>query len=126
MMDIVPVESKFTSLKATESPALKPSELPPKSIESLTDVAKSVNEANVRALEKPTSVHAQEFELNKALRKFGATELKVELRDAGEGPVFHIVDKKTGKELLQIPSEYKLSIERTVEMLRGALFDKRV
>ena len=125
-MDIIPVEPKVTSLKAAESPASKPLELQPKPVESLADVAASVKEANARDFEKPTRVQAQELELNKALRKFGATELKVELRDAGEGPVFHIVDKATGKELLQIPSEYKLSIERTVEMLKGALFDSKV
>lgn len=125
-MDIVPVEPKVAPLKVIENPALKPSESQPKPVESLADLAESVSETNARARERPTRVQAQELELNKALRKFGATELKVELRDAGEGPVFHIVDKSTGKELLQIPSEYKLSIERTVEMLRGALFDKRV
>jgi uncharacterized FlaG/YvyC family protein len=125
-MDIVSVESKVTPLKVVESPALKQSDLPPKPAESLADVTERVKEANAQPLKKPTSDQEQELELNKALRKFGATELKVELRDAGEGPVFHIVDKETGKELLQIPSEYKLSIERTVEMLRGALFDKRV
>lgn len=125
-MDIVPVEPQVTSQKVAESASLKPSELKQKPADSLADVAAPVNEANARDREEPTRTQVQELELNKALRKFGATELKVELRDAGEGPVFHIVDRRTGKELLQIPSEYKLSIERTVEMLRGALFDKRV
>lgn len=125
-MDIVPVESKVTPLKVIESPALKPADLPYQPAESLADVTERVKQTNAEALDKPTKVQEQQLELNKALRRFGATELKVELRDAGDGPIFHIVDKETGKELLQIPSEYKLSIERTVEMLRGALFDKRV
>ena len=72
------------------------------------------------------SMHPRTEQLNQALRDAGATELKVELLDSGEGPVFHIVDKTTGQEILQIPSEYKLSIERAVEMIRGALFDSKI
>jgi uncharacterized FlaG/YvyC family protein len=64
--------------------------------------------------------------LDKAIRHFGATELKIRLDETADGPIFTIVDKTTGEELLQIPSEYQLSVERAVEIIRGALFDKRV
>lgn len=64
--------------------------------------------------------------LNNAVRRFGATELKVRLDETTDGPIFTIVDKATGEELLQIPSEYQLSVERAVEIIRGALFDKSV
>lgn len=77
---------------------------------------------------EPTS-HASSgvsIALDKAIRHFGATELKIRLDDTADGPVFTIVDKTTGEELLQIPSEYQLSVERAVEIIRGALFDKKV
>lgn len=125
-MDSAPIELRNVALRGAESVSSKPTEVKSTSVESLSDATARIQEEQSDLRAEPTKVQAQELELNKALRKFGATELKIELRDAGEGPVFHIVDKKTGKELLQIPSEYKLSIERTVEMLRGALFDKRV
>lgn len=125
-MDSVPIETKNGVFRSAENIGQKAVEAKSKSVESLSDTAARMREEQTESRLDPTIVKAKEVELNKALRRFGATELKVELRDGGEGPVFHIVDKKTGKELLQIPSEYKLSIERSVEMLKGALFDSEV
>lgn len=131
-MDSVPIELKSVVFRSAENIGPKAievksnSEAKSKSVESLSDAAARVREDQLESRVDSARVQAKEVELNKALRRFGPTELKVELRDGGEGPVFHIVDKKTGKELLQIPSEYKLSIERTVEMLKGALFDSEV
>jgi uncharacterized FlaG/YvyC family protein len=93
--------------------------------EARAEIDAKVVSGSERETKHSLSTGSRVDQLNKALRDAGATELTVELLDSGEGPVFHIVDKNTGKELLQIPSEYKLSIERAVEMIRGALFDSK-
>jgi uncharacterized FlaG/YvyC family protein len=77
------------------------------------------------------AIERTEFELSipsdksEVMRKIVGVDINISLDDDSFPPVVRIMDKASGKEIVQIPTDASIAIQKSVDRLIGLIFDQK-
>ena len=84
--------------------------------------AKSIDD--VKSLTADGEAHKQQIQ-TEILKKISGVDIAISIDDESMPPVVRIMDKATGNEIVQIPSDTSVAIQKSVQALLGLVFDRK-